>query len=333
MSARITIITPSYEQGLYLDACLRSVQDQTYPGLEHIVVDGGSTDGSKEIIERYAHGLAWWCSEADRGQSHAINKGLARSTGDVLGWVNSDDELLPGALHTVGAAFESDPELVMFCGCRILLYTDGSRTRSPLNSEENDALFVAPVINQQSTFFRASCVKAVGGVDEALRYCMDLDLWWRLLFAFGSEHLRTVDVELALFRVHAGSKTTRHADSFVHETAALLRAMAVSTGQGDLVELLDIGYDERADLRPSNAGPEHAALVRKMIVRFVVKWNGVVSNERQFRMLVRLNELHGNASGMLEPTLEQRWARLRKGMVAPGYLLYRIGRKFKLWPA
>ena len=106
---RITLITPSYQQAEYLEECLASVQAQAYPDLEHIVVDGGSTDGSRAIIERYADRLAWWCSEKDGGQSDAINKGLGHATGQVFGWLNSDDLLLPGALLRVGEAFAADP--------------------------------------------------------------------------------------------------------------------------------------------------------------------------------------------------------------------------------
>ena len=97
----ISLITPSFMQADFLEHCLASVHAQGYPALEHIVVDGGSTDGSVAVIERYAHQLAWWCSERDRGQSHAINKGLAHATGAVFGWLNSDDLLLPDALSTV----------------------------------------------------------------------------------------------------------------------------------------------------------------------------------------------------------------------------------------
>ena len=104
MLPRITLITPSFRQAAFLEECLRSVHDQGYPNLEHMVVDGGSTDGSAAIIESYAAKLAWWCSERDRGQSHALNKGLARATGEVFGWINSDDLLLPGSLQRVGEA-------------------------------------------------------------------------------------------------------------------------------------------------------------------------------------------------------------------------------------
>ena len=104
---RITIVTPSFNQGQYLEQTLRSVLDQGYPNLEYIVVDGGSTDDSVDILNRYADRLAWWVSEKDAGQSDAINKGFARASGDVYGYINSDDFLYPGALEAVGKAYAS----------------------------------------------------------------------------------------------------------------------------------------------------------------------------------------------------------------------------------
>lgn len=333
MPTRITIITPSYQQVAYLEDCLRSVHAQGYPELEHIVVDGGSTDGSADVIAQRADRLKWWCSEKDRGQSHAINKGLVHGTGEVMGWINSDDELLPGALLAVGTAFEGDPELVMYTGRRVLVHPGGERRPAPLNADWPDALFIAPVVNQQATFIRTSCVRAVGGLDEALRYCMDLDLWWRLLFAHGTEGVRSADVQLATFRLHAGSKTTNDAPAFVMETAALLRQMVVATHQPDLVEVIDAGFDPRHDLRPSNARPEHAELVRYMVLRFMLKWCGEVNSERRFAMLKRLRGLFADARMLHEPDLAERWVRLRKGLSAPDYITYRIGRKLRLWSA
>jgi glycosyltransferase involved in cell wall biosynthesis len=101
---RISLVTPSFNQAEFLEATLRSVLDQGYPNLEYIVVDGGSTDGSTAILERYADRLAWWVSEPDRGHGHALNKGFARATGEILGWINSDDLLLPGASSSAGSS-------------------------------------------------------------------------------------------------------------------------------------------------------------------------------------------------------------------------------------
>lgn len=334
MEPRISIITPSYQQQAYLEECLASVHVQGYPQLEHIVVDGGSRDGSVAVIERYAARLAWWCSEPDRGQSHAINKGLVHANGSVFAWLNSDDLLLPGALQAVGRAFAADADLVVFQGHRMLLHADGTSDRSPLNDHADTAsFFIAPVVNQQSTFFSMAAVKAVGGLDEALHHCMDLDLWWRVLFAFGTERVTLAPIDLAVFRQQPESKTSKGSDGFVLETAALLRAMAEATAQPDLVELLEAGYPHMPVLRSSNAGPHHVAIVRLMVFRFVLKWNGSIADERQFAMLKRMHALAPARIELPEVELSARWDAMYNGLSAPNWTLFRIGRKFGSRPA
>ncbi len=334
MGPRISIITPSYQQRAYLEECLRSVHEQAYPHLEHIVVDGGSHDGSREVIEKHAQRLAWWCSEADQGQSHAINKGLQHATGGVFSWLNSDDRLLPGALKAVGDAFAADPHLVVLEGHRLLETPDGVQERAPLNDAARpDALFIAPVVNQQSTFYRMDAVQAMGGVDPVLHYAMDLDLWWRVLFTYGTEHVRTIPQDLAVFRLQPQSKTMRGTEAFVTETAALLRAMARATEQSDLEALLVAWYPDMPEVRPSNARPHHAALVRSMVFRFLIKWNGTVGNEHRFLLLRRLRALVGDHPGLVERDLAERWEGMRRGLAMPTWNLYRAGRKLGLWSA
>lgn len=334
MAPRITIITPSYQQAPYLEECLRSVREQDGAEVEHVVVDGGSTDGSAELIRSRQHDLAWWCSEADAGQSDALNKGLAHATGAVFGWINSDDRLLPGALRVVSERFTADPDLIVLEGRRLLEDPGGSVVRSPLNDRTDpEALLVAPVINQQSTFYRMDAVRAAGGLDPALHYCMDLDLWWRVLLAHGPEHVGTVDVDLAVFRLQPASKTAEGAQGFVRETAALLRAMAVAASDNEMVDLLDVGHPDPPDLRPSNARPEQAAVVRRMIIRFLVKWNATIGSEGGFRMMKRLRDVIGDDAGLIEADLEARWKAMRPGLRAPGWTWYRFGRKIGLWSA
>ena len=334
MAPRITIITPSFQQREYLEECLLSVSEQEYAHVEHIVVDGGSTDGSKELLERYSDKLTWWCSGSDRGQSDAINKGLARCTGDVVAWLNSDDMLLPGALQAVARAFEQAPGTIILEGVRLTLNTDGTRERMPQNDPvDTDALFIAPHVNQQATFFNAAAVKAVGGVDVDLNFTMDLDLWWRVLFAYGTEGYTSIPEDLALFRLQPASKTMQGSEGFVRETAALLGAMATSCGHAALAELLRAGYGDAPRVRPSNAREDHASIIERMILRFLVKWNGSISTADQFRMLKRVHELYGADIHVADTVLVERWERMCKGLVAPDWNTYRIGRKLGLWPA
>lgn len=334
MAPRITIITPSFQQREYLEECLLSVIEQDYAHVEHIVVDGGSTDGSKELLERYSDKLTWWCSEPDHGQSDAINKGLARCTGDVVAWLNSDDMLLPGALQAVARVFEHAPGTIILEGVRLTLNTDGTRERMPRNTPaDTDALFIAPHVNQQATFFNTAAVKAVGGVDAALHFTMDLDLWWRALFAYGTKGYTSIPEDLALFRLQPASKTMQGSEGFVRETAALLCAMATSCGHASLAELLRTGYGDAPRVRPSNAREDQAPTIERMILRFLVKWNSSIATADQFKMLKRVNELYGADIRLTDKVLVERWEHLRKGLVAPDWNTYRVGRKLGLWPA
>src|SRR5512134_129792 len=124
-SPKISIVTPSFNQGKYLERTIRSVIEQDYPNLEYIIIDGGSTDESVEIIRKYEKHLAYWVSEPDRGQSHAINKGFDRATGEIFGWLNSDDWYVPGALKAVAEAFAANPEAGAVVGAGEMVDEEG----------------------------------------------------------------------------------------------------------------------------------------------------------------------------------------------------------------
>lgn len=212
---RISIITPSYNQAAFLRKTLDSVLDQHYPNLEYIVIDGGSTDGSVDILREYDAKLTYWVSEPDQGQSHAINKGFARATGEIMTWLNSDDVLLPGSLHTVGEIFARYPQIQWLTG-------------QPANLDVHDHLRVFPLktgrfralirrgwyhgrglgfIRQEGTFWRRSLWEKVGAsINEAKHYAMDNDLWRR--FAQHAD-LVTVDMPLAAFRSQPKQKTAQ----------------------------------------------------------------------------------------------------------------------------
>lgn len=181
---RVSIVTPSYNQGQFIEATLRSVLLQGYPNLEYIVIDGSSTDDSVSIIRRYEPWLAYWVSEPDRGQSHAINKGLERGTGEIFAWLNSDDLLLPGALWRIADAYRSHPDSVAWVGHCHLIKPDGRiiKTVTP-KGLDHDSLadwFYGGFIFQPSCFFSARAWREAGGVDESLYFVMDFELWLKL---------------------------------------------------------------------------------------------------------------------------------------------------------
>jgi glycosyltransferase involved in cell wall biosynthesis len=329
-AVRITIITPSYQQATFLEECLRSVRSQQGVEVEHIVVDGGSTDGSREIIERRAAGLAWWCSERDAGQSDAINKGLAHATGEVCTWVNSDDALLPGALEHVAAAFGSDPALQVYGGRIVHRDDTGDRVFEPLN-EASDVrrLFCDPVINQPATYYRTRVLRELGGVDPALRYVMDLSLWWRFLFRFRERHLRFDPVPLAMFRMHPSSKTSSAHAGFLDETASMLHRMTIDAGDpawGDPLERL---HDLRQDVMRAEVTPEDLPVVRGMVMHFLLKWHGVVHRREQYRTMRAMIGTLERHVHELDAWERQRLHSLREQLRPGGWLMFRLRRKLQ----
>jgi glycosyltransferase involved in cell wall biosynthesis len=203
----VSIVTPSFNQADFLEETIRSVLGQDYPALEYLIVDGGSTDGSLEIIQRYAGQLAWWVSEPDQGQTDAINKGFARARGDILAWLNSDDTYLPGAIGEVVDYFQSHPEAGMVYGDANLVDEDGQVIgRFPAAQTDYRRLRRGYVhIPQQAAFFRASLWRQVGPLDPSFYFAMDYDLWVRLARL---APLHSVPRMWANFRLHGGGKST-----------------------------------------------------------------------------------------------------------------------------
>ena len=212
---RITIVTPSYNQGRYLEQTLRSVLDQGYPNLEYIVVDGGSTDDSVEIIKRYADRLAWWVSEKDAGQSDAINKGFARARGEVFGYINSDDVLYPGALDAVATACADGANWII--GWVMTLTQEGGEwPQLPGRMDSPSDWFVRNPVPQQATFWASRFWKEMGPFKPDLRYAFDYEYWLRLRFRAKVEPT-IVRRCLGSYRLHHTSKTVSEWDSFEPE--------------------------------------------------------------------------------------------------------------------
>ena len=204
---KISVIIPSFNQGAYLEATLRSLLAQDYPDLELIVIDGGSTDQSVEIIRGYASSLSHWESERDRGQSHALNKGFAYVHGDIWSWLNSDDLLESGVLHRVAEVFAQDPEAGVVYGDCVYVGEDGETVIEKFQGEPYSRLrhLAHRFIAQPSCFFRTSLVRPA--VREDLQYCMDYDLWLKL--AARGIKFRYVPEVFSRYRLHEQSKSVR----------------------------------------------------------------------------------------------------------------------------
>ena len=205
-SPLISIVTPSYNQARFLEETIQSVLNQSYPKLEYIIVDGGSQDGSLEIIRRYAERLAWWVSEPDLGQTDAINKGFAHAHGEILAWINSDDTYLPMALAAAAACLQAMPEAGMVYGDANLIDENGQVIgRFPARQTDYQRLRRGFVhIPQQAAFFRASLWREVGPLDPTFYFAMDYDLWVRLARL---SKLHYEPTPWANFRLHPGGKS------------------------------------------------------------------------------------------------------------------------------
>jgi glycosyltransferase involved in cell wall biosynthesis len=179
---KISIVTPSYNQGRFIEETICSVLEQDYPAIEYIIVDGGSTDHTVEIIRKYEDRLAWWVSEKDQGQTDAINKGFARATGDILAWINSDDTYLPGAFRQAVQFLHEHPDVGMVYGDANLVDEHGAfLSQFPARQTDYARLQRGFVhIPQQASFFRAELWRKVGPLDPSFYFAMDYDLWVRL---------------------------------------------------------------------------------------------------------------------------------------------------------
>lgn len=178
---KISIVTPSYNQGEYLNKTIQSVLDQEYPNLEYIIIDGGSTDNSVEIIKKYEKYLKYWVSEADRGQSHAINKGFDLATGEILGWLNSDDLYTQGALLEVGSVDWSNADFCYGEG-EWITADDFVICKYPTIRPTYYTLMHRCTLCQPTVFFKKSTYEELGKLDENLHYVFDYEYWIRSVF-------------------------------------------------------------------------------------------------------------------------------------------------------
>lgn len=205
---KISIVTPSFNQAKYLDTTIRSVLDQGYPNLEYIIIDGGSTDGSVEIIQNYAPHLSYWVSEKDRGQSYAINKGFARSSGEIMGWLNSDDYYSPGSLWQVAEKL-SEQKMTLLVGSAIQLDEENSGLKyvDKRKPSLRDMIYDNRTFPQPSVFWTRDLWQTAGPLDESLYFVMDYDLWLRMRNKAEQELM--LDETLSYILLHPDQKWKR----------------------------------------------------------------------------------------------------------------------------
>jgi glycosyltransferase involved in cell wall biosynthesis len=202
----VSIVTPSYNQARYIEATIRSVLSQDYAHIEYLIVDGGSTDGTVDVIKRYENRLAAWVSEKDQGQTDAINRGFARARGDVLAWINSDDTYEPGAVAAVVKYLQQHPHVGMVYGdCNYI--DEADHVIGKFNAAQTNYLWLRQGythIPQQTMFFRAKLWQQIGPLDPSFYFAMDYDLWTRIA---ARAEIKYLPRTWANFRIHTSGKT------------------------------------------------------------------------------------------------------------------------------
>jgi glycosyltransferase involved in cell wall biosynthesis len=228
-SPLFSIVIPSYNQASFLEECIRSALEQSYPRREVIVIDGGSTDGSLEILQMYKSRLAYWISEPDRGQAHAVNKGWARAKGDVLGWLNSDDRLEGGALQLAAEAFAGNPQASLIYGDVREVDPQGRPVAlKPMAGFGLHSLLLGKNMGQPGVFVSRRTYEALGGLEESLHYALDFEYFLRAWTAFPESGVYLREV-LASSRVWELAKTIRKGGEFGAEYRNVLEKYFAQT--------------------------------------------------------------------------------------------------------
>lgn len=235
---KISIITPSLNQGSFIEQTIRSVLLQNYPSLEYIIIDGGSNDNSVEIIRKYEPWIKYWVSEKDSGQSEAINKGILMCDGEIFNWINSDDYYNKETFKHIAENF-ADKKYHVVTG-KYRFFDDENNKEDKLvdfklgaSVEETIALIL---VNQPSTFFRFDIFKGLGNLNEKLHLVMDQDIWKKYLIKYGQDNIKIVDIDLVNFRFHTNSKTSLY--EFKNEYNSIFYSIAAKAGMTRHMKLL-----------------------------------------------------------------------------------------------
>lgn len=277
----ISVLIPSYQQGRFLERTLRSVLDQDLPEIEVFVCDGGSTDETLDVLRRYESQIRW-ISEPDRGQSHAVNKALTATSGEIVAWLNSDDLHGAGALALVSRVFGENPSIMACYGAAEYIDDDdGFLGYYPTRAWDEAGLRDICYLAQPATFFRRELVDRFGGLDESLDYCMDYDLWFRYGERTGFLY---VPVVLAACRMHSSSKTVSRRLSHHVEINDMLRARFPAVPDGWLLAFAAVWAEERGNADRVSGNRFSCALLRAAAYG-CARWDTPLSSDLRARLL------------------------------------------------
>lgn len=280
---KVSVVTPSLNQGRFIERTLESVAAQRVPGLDHLVMDGGSTDATIEILRRHAGNMRW-VSEPDQGQAHAVNKGIAATTGEIIGWLNSDDVYYPGAVAAVLEHFASHPEVDVVYGQADHIDAEGNPYEAyPTQPWDLERLHEGCYLCQPAVFFRRRVVERFGPLDESLHYCMDYEFWLRL--GAGGAVFAHLPRKLAGSRMYQENKTLGSAVAVHREINEMLRRRTGSVSDNWLV-----GYAYTVTRNRLEEGAHPVRFAREASVRTLLaalRWNGHIRKSLLRRLFPR----------------------------------------------
>jgi glycosyltransferase involved in cell wall biosynthesis len=329
MLPKISIVTPSFNQGRYLEENILSVIHQDYPNVEHIIIDGSSTDETKDVIAKYRSHLAYVVSELDNGQSDAVNKGFTKTTGDIIGWLNSDDYYAPGAFHMLAKAFEN-PQVNAVAGYSILFDEDGKQLKASPTVNKNHGLdyhLRFPNINQPATFFRKDVMGTLMPLNIDLHYLMDRELWLKYLLQYSINNAKVLDEVLVYFRMHKDSKSVSQEDKFDNEYATLLYHLAKHAGMSEIGSLLNVRYELIKNYVPLFSKYPDNATILDMLRYFIVKRGSLVYTKPQFDFAKKAYDVLDVAHYNYSPEEEKGMQRIKHIAGYANWLHFRIRRK------
>lgn len=267
---RISIVTPSYNQGKFLEETIRSILLQNYPNLEYIIMDGGSTDESVKIINNYSKWVDSWASEKDKGQSDAIVKGFNKSTGILLNWVNSDDILCKGGLYYIAQNYMLNNQPDFIHGKNLIINQNSENIgvfQHPKDNLKYRYIYEMPY-GQQACFFSSDIYKKVGGINSILRFSMDYELYVKM-HLFGARVLQ-IDNEIGAIRLHESTKTSNLEDVMRQENGNVFRTFLLSVGDiknADFFGRLKYGFYNNYSVHIKLSNKD----IRKIVALFINK--------------------------------------------------------------
>ncbi|OFX80650.1 MAG: hypothetical protein A2X12_08370 [Bacteroidetes bacterium GWE2_29_8] len=274
INPKISIITPNYNNDKYLEETILSIISQNYNNLEYIIIDGGSTDNSINIIEKYANNISYWVSEKDLGQSDAINKGISKATGDIVAWLNSDDTYSNDTLSIIAYEFMHNKELDILYG-DVMMFGNGVERVYYNPLYEIKDFFSRVSIHQPGVFWKRSLHDKIGYLDTSLHYSFDYDFWMRI-FPNNSFNIKKIDKTLANFRLHNASKTISNPKEMYMEYRQIICRFfnSIKSKESILKELkkADIYFNENNDKYnvDYNFTDEEINLVKNIYIHNVV---------------------------------------------------------------